>query len=67
MQVETGVRETTPGMAITVEIKIGSRRTISYLLSPLGDLEKLPKLAIADIFGVNSTESKREQSGIIGG
>jgi hypothetical protein len=27
----------------------------------------LPKLAIADIFGVNSIESKREQSGIIRG
>ena len=25
----------TPGMAVTVEIKTGSRRVISYLLSPL--------------------------------
>jgi hemolysin D len=25
----------TPGMAVTVEIKTGSRRIISYLLSPL--------------------------------
>jgi hypothetical protein len=32
-----------------------------------GDLEKLNQLAIAGIFGVNSTESNREQNGIIGG
>ncbi len=25
----------TPGMAVTVEIKTGSRRIISYLLSPM--------------------------------
>ena len=30
-----------------------------------GDLEKLLYLAIAGLFEVNSTESKREQSGII--
>jgi hypothetical protein len=29
------------------------------------DLEKLPEQTIAGIFGVNSTESKRERSGII--
>ncbi len=27
-----------PGMAVTAEIKTGSRRAISYLLSPLGDI-----------------------------
>jgi hypothetical protein len=31
----------------------------------IGDLEKLLYLAIAGLFEVNSTESKREQSGII--
>ena len=37
----------------------------SWLNQMNGDLEKLISLAIADIFGVNSAESKREQSGII--
>jgi hypothetical protein len=32
-----------------------------------GDLEKLKRRAIAGILGVNSTESNREQNGIIGG
>jgi hemolysin D len=35
MQVENGVVKLGPGMAVTVEIKTGSRRIISYLLSPL--------------------------------
>jgi HlyD family type I secretion membrane fusion protein len=35
MQVEDGLVKLGPGMAVTVEIKTGSRRIISYLLSPL--------------------------------
>ncbi len=35
MQVDDKVVDLTPGMAVTVDIKTGSRRIISYLLSPL--------------------------------
>jgi hemolysin D len=35
MQVDDKVMELTPGMGVTVEVKTGSRRIISYLLSPL--------------------------------
>jgi hemolysin D len=35
MQVENNTVNLSPGMAVTVEIKTGSRRVISYLLSPL--------------------------------
>ncbi|WP_293861367.1 HlyD family type I secretion periplasmic adaptor subunit [uncultured Alsobacter sp.] len=35
MQVENGLVNLGPGMSVTVEIKTGSRRIISYLLSPL--------------------------------
>ena len=35
MQVENKIVNLSPGMAVTVEIKTGSRRIISYLLSPL--------------------------------
>ena len=35
MQVESGLVNLGPGMSVTVEIKTGSRRIISYLLSPL--------------------------------
>ena len=35
MQVEDKLVNLAPGMAVTVEIKTGSRRVISYLLSPL--------------------------------
>jgi hemolysin D len=35
MQVEDRLVNLTPGMAVTVEIKTGSRRVIEYLLSPL--------------------------------
>jgi hemolysin D len=35
MQVEDRVVDLSPGMAVTVEIKTGSRTIISYLLSPL--------------------------------
>lgn len=35
MQVENKTVNLTPGMAVTVEIKTGSRRVISYLLSPV--------------------------------
>ena len=35
MNVEGGVVDLSPGMAVTVEIKTGSRRIITYLLSPL--------------------------------
>jgi hemolysin D len=35
MQVDDGPVNLSPGMAVTVEIKIGTRRIISYLLSPL--------------------------------
>jgi len=34
MQVEDKLVNLTPGMAVTVEIKTGSRRVIEYLLSP---------------------------------
>jgi hypothetical protein len=36
-------------------------------IQPWGDLEKLKQPTIVGIFGVNSTESNREQTGIIGG
>ena len=35
MQVEDKKVNLSPGMAVTAEIKTGSRRIISYLLSPL--------------------------------
>jgi hemolysin D len=35
IQVEDKLVNLSPGMAVTVEIKTGSRRIISYLLSPL--------------------------------
>ena len=35
MQVDERIVDLTPGMAVTVEIKTGSRRVIEYLLSPL--------------------------------
>jgi hemolysin D len=35
MEVESGLVNLGPGMAVTVEIKTGTRRIISYLLSPL--------------------------------
>ncbi|HTS93743.1 MAG TPA: HlyD family type I secretion periplasmic adaptor subunit, partial [Stellaceae bacterium] len=35
MQIEDRLVSLAPGMAVTVEIKTGSRRVISYLLSPL--------------------------------
>jgi hemolysin D len=35
MQVENKLVNLSPGMAVTVEIKTGSRRIIAYLLSPL--------------------------------
>jgi hemolysin D len=35
MQIEDKFVDVEPGMAVTVEIKTGSRRIISYLLSPL--------------------------------
>jgi hemolysin D len=35
MQIDDRIAELSPGMAVTVEIKTGSRRIISYLLSPL--------------------------------
>jgi hemolysin D len=35
MQVEDRLVDLAPGMAVTIEIKTGSRRIISYLLSPL--------------------------------
>jgi hemolysin D len=35
MEIEGRSVELSPGMAVTVEIKTGSRRIISYLLSPL--------------------------------
>ncbi len=35
MQVEDKLVSLTPGMAVTVEIKTGSRRVIEYLLSPI--------------------------------
>jgi hemolysin D len=35
MQLEDRLVNLSPGMAVTVEIKTGSRKIISYLLSPL--------------------------------
>jgi hemolysin D len=35
MQVEDRLVDLSPGMAVTVEIKTGSRTVLSYLLSPL--------------------------------
>jgi hemolysin D len=35
MQIEDRLVNLSPGMAVTVEIKTGSRRIISYLLSPI--------------------------------
>jgi hemolysin D len=35
MQIDERAVNLSPGMAVTVEIKTGSRRVISYLLSPL--------------------------------
>ena len=35
MQIDDNVVNLTPGMAVTVEIKTGSRSLLSYLLSPL--------------------------------
>jgi hemolysin D len=35
MEVEERFVDLSPGMAVTVEIKTGSRRIVSYLLSPL--------------------------------
>ena len=35
MQIEDKTVNLSPGMAVTVEIKTGSRRIMSYLLSPL--------------------------------
>jgi hypothetical protein len=35
MQIEDKVVPLSPGMAVTVEIKTGSRRLIEYLLSPV--------------------------------
>ena len=35
MQVDENLVNLSPGMAVTVEIKTGSRSVISYLLSPL--------------------------------
>jgi hemolysin D len=35
MQIDDNLVNLTPGMAVTVEIKTGSRRVIEYLLSPL--------------------------------
>jgi hemolysin D len=35
MNVDGRTVRLSPGMAVTVEIKTGSRRVISYLLSPL--------------------------------
>ena len=35
MQVENRLVNLSPGMAVTVEVKTGTRRIISYLLSPV--------------------------------
>ena len=35
MQIEDRMVDLSPGMAVTVEIKTGSRTVLSYLLSPL--------------------------------
>jgi hypothetical protein len=56
--------------AANAEAMIIGRTFVSMMWAPrafLGNLEKLKQPAIAGIFGVNSTESNREQNGIIGG
>ena len=40
MQVDEKLVRLSPGMAVTVEIKTGSRRIISYLLSPLAKYKR---------------------------
>jgi hemolysin D len=40
MQVEDKLVKLSPGMAVTVEIKTGSRKIISYLLSPLAQYKQ---------------------------
>ena len=40
MQVEDKVVNLSPGMAVTVEIKTGSRKIIGYLLSPLAQYKQ---------------------------
>ena len=35
MQIDNKMVNLSPGMAVTVEVKTGSRRVIEYLLSPL--------------------------------
>jgi hemolysin D len=35
MEIDDRIVNLSPGMAVTVEIKTGSRRVISYLLSPI--------------------------------
>jgi hemolysin D len=35
MQVEDNLVNLSPGMAVTVEVKTGSRKALTYLLSPL--------------------------------
>jgi hemolysin D len=35
MQVDEEIVDLAPGMAVTVEVKTGSRRILDYLLSPL--------------------------------
>jgi hemolysin D len=35
MQIEDKLVNLSPGMAVTVEIKTGSRKILNYLLSPL--------------------------------
>jgi hemolysin D len=62
LQAADRVVDLDPGMAVTVEMKTGSRRIINYLLSPLakyehealrerkgsvGSASKLPKIAVA--------------------
>jgi hemolysin D len=39
LKAEDRVVDLGPGMAVTVEVKTGSRRIISYLLSPLASYE----------------------------
>jgi hemolysin D len=42
MQVDDRLVNLSPGMAVTVEIKTGSRRIVSYLLSPLARYTRQP-------------------------
>jgi hypothetical protein len=69
-------RRTLLKVMLVPEGRVDTQRSVERLMQTglteiagpyLGNLEKLKQPAIAGIFGVNSAESNREQTGIIGG